>query len=336
MPVRGRRVVFTAKNEVTVEDFEVPPPKPNEVLIETKKTLISSGTELASLEARSSSDFRGEPKFPKYPGYSHTGVVAQVGSAVKEFREGDAVYCQSRHASYGLATIDRNLCKIPEGVSFEEAAFTTLAAVALYGVRRAQIQLGEWVMVLGLGVVGQLSLQLARLCGAVRTIGVDLYSKRLEVAEESGCSCVIDAAKTDLALEIKNIVCQDGVDVVIDATGAPNAILPALQCLRKRGRVVITGSPHGSVTIPNLFEAVCQRDITVIGTLQPNNPHSANMVYRWSQLEERKLLLQLLRDGLLRVKHLISHQIPAENAAEAYAILQRNPDKALGVILDWT
>jgi 2-desacetyl-2-hydroxyethyl bacteriochlorophyllide A dehydrogenase len=331
----GLQVVFTAPGAVTVRSAEVGEPEPGTLLVETRCTLISSGTELSSLSGRSTSIRRGQAKYPLHPGYSNAGVVAAVGEGVTGWREGDALVSETSHAAYvraraGAATT----VPIPPGLSFERAAFTTLGAVALYGTRRAHIELGESVVVLGLGVVGQLAAQFARLNGAWPLIAADKVESRRATALECGADLVLDATD-ELPAEVRARTGGDSADVVLDCTGRAGTVKLASQCLRIGGRLVIVGSPHEEVTVEDLYEWVADREITVLGVHQPKNPDEPNRFYRFSKGRDRRMLLQWLQAGKLQVDPLISHRLPVTQAAEAYALLRDRPEEARSVILTW-
>jgi NADPH:quinone reductase-like Zn-dependent oxidoreductase len=142
--LRGKRVVFRDRGLVEIEDFNVAEPGPKQLLIESVCTLISPGTETAFLMALPNTPGR----FPTYPGYSNAGVVYAKGDEVSAFNVGDRVVSRKPHASHVIAE-EREAEKMPENISFEEASFSTLATIAMQGVRKAGIELGESVLVLG-------------------------------------------------------------------------------------------------------------------------------------------------------------------------------------------
>src|SRR5207247_1875620 len=212
----GLQVVFTAPDAVAVRTAEVGEPEPGTLLVETRCTLISSGTELSMLAGRSTSIRRGLAHYPLHPGYSNAGVVAAVGEGVTGWREGDALVSETPHAAYVRARANlATTVPIPAGLSFERAAFTTLGAVALYGTRRGHIELGESVVVLGLGVVGQLAAQFARMNGAWPLIVADKVESRRGVALEGGAEIALDATD-DLPAEVRARPGRDGADVGLD------------------------------------------------------------------------------------------------------------------------
>ena len=325
----GKRIVFVKKGEVSVEDFKLRQLESDEVLIETVSTLISPGTETAFLMALPNT--RGV--FPQYPGYSNTGVVVATGSKVSEFKIGDRVASQRNHASYVIAP-ESIVLHVPESVSFDEAAFFTLGSIALQGVRKADIELGESVVVVGQGLVGQLALQLAKLSGGMPVIGVDLYDFRLKVSLENGADYVLNPSKVDLEKEVREITGGKGADVVIEATGNPQAIPTALKLAAEYGRVVILGSPRGSCEV-NFYPEVHKKGLWIIGAHASRRPRFESRHGWWTVKDDNRLVLKLIEKGLLKVKNLITLKMSFKEAKDAYRKLMEEKDKVLGIILDW-
>lgn len=216
---QGKRVVFKEEGVVTVEDFDLERPEPDQLLIGTVSTLISPGTETAFLMALPNTP----GVFPQYPGYSNAGIVVSVGSEVSTFGAGDRVASQKNHSSHVIAS-EEDMVKIPENLSFDEASFFALGSIALQGIRKADIELGESAVVLGQGLVGVLALQLAKLSGGLPVIGVDLCDYRLSISSKCGADYAFNSMKVNLEKSIRDVTDGKGANVVIEATGSPEAI----------------------------------------------------------------------------------------------------------------
>jgi len=327
--IQGKSVVFQQKGVVTVEDFELKQPEPNEVLIRTVSTLISTGTETAFLMAMPNTS----GIFPQYPGYSNAGIVDSVGTKVSKLRVGDRVASRGRHASYVLATEDMVL-KIPDGTSFDEASFFALGSIALQGTRKAHIELGDSVVVLGQGLVGLLALQLAKLSGAMPLIGVDLYDYRLSISSKQGADHVLNPLKVDLEKEVGKVTDGKGASVVIEATGNPKVILTAFKLAGDYGRVILLGSPRGETEV-NFYREIHRKGISVIGAHERTRPRYESYHGWWTQRDDASLILKLLSRGLLKVRDLITLKMGFQEAQEAYRKLIEAKETVLGVILDW-
>jgi 2-desacetyl-2-hydroxyethyl bacteriochlorophyllide A dehydrogenase len=349
MPTTARGVVFAGPREVALETFEVPDPGPHQALVRHTRTLVSAGTEVSSLLGRSAAPGR----WPVRPGYSAVGVVAAVGEAVEGLRPGERVITRGRHASHALVDLDPASRRpaspgtrdaperapdyaqpIPQGVSDEAAAFAVLGSVALHGFRKVAFQPGESCAVVGLGVVGQLLVQLARTAGARPVIGVDLVQSRLERARRSGAHAVVDAGREDVEAAVLGLTGGRGADVCFEATRTPDAFPMVMRLAALGGRVVMVGSVHATAEL-RLFDDLQRRELTLIGAWQPRAPVVAHPAYRWSQEANRRLFLELVRDGAAAVEHLLTHRARPEDAPALYAEMAAGPGDWLGVEFVW-
>ena len=202
--MRGQRAVVTAAGQVELQGFEAPQPSAGQVLLRALNTLISPGTERAfflNLE-------NANPAYPFYPGYSFVGEVVARGDAVESLQVGDRVACTAGHASCALMEADA--ChKIPDNLTDEAAAFFNLLAISMQGLRKARIELGESVLVLGAGLIGILAMRLAQLSGGLPVVGVDLNARRLALARQVGADDVI-MGDGELAGNLRTLMEQDG------------------------------------------------------------------------------------------------------------------------------
>jgi len=189
-------LVLTPTGQIEIEEFDIPVPASNQLLVRTSLTQVSAGSEMNGIRARRNASPAEQAAFkPAGLGYTAIGVVEAAGSEIKKVAVGDRVLCSGNHATHWLVTPELeasevvipqqyNVQKLPDDLTDVEIAFCVLGDVALHGVRRAQIQIGESVAVHGLGVVGLMALQLCRLVGAQPLIGVDLVEQRAGLEEE--------------------------------------------------------------------------------------------------------------------------------------------------------
>lgn len=327
LPTTGRQVIVTPENRVDIQEFLIPSPGPNEVLIETICTLISAGTELGTQEQRR--------ERPHTPGYSNAGRVMAVGEGVEDYRVGDRVLSLGGHASHVIAsTQPHRLQPIPAGLSDEEAAFGVLGSVAMHGVRKARIELGEYVLVTGMGVVGQLVLRLAAGTGAEALMAVDLVDERLKKAAEGGATHTLNPRKADLKADIERITGGRWLDVVIEASGYPDVLPVVFDLCRIGGRIMLLGSIwHRKVELDLMDFHL--KELSLVGCHQPKCPIHPTSVFPWTQQYNRGQILKMMADGRLDVKGLITHRLPGTEAGEAYRLLRDERNRALGVILMW-
>lgn len=328
--MKGSRVVFRDKSLVEIEDFEPRQPEPNQLLIRTVSTLISSGTETAFLLALPNTP----GVFPQYPGYSNAGVVISVGSELSRFAIGERVVSRKNHASH-VAALEDEALKIPDRLSFEEASFFALGSIALQGIRKAGIELGESVLILGQGLVGLLALQIAKLSGGFPVMAVDLYDYRLGISSRSGADHTFNPSRIDLEKSVMDVTDGKGVNVVIEATGNPKAISTACRLASAYGRVIILGSPRGESEV-NFYRDIHRKGVSVIGAHDSTRPRHESFYRRWTQSDDASLILNLTSKGLLKVGELATLKIDFRRAGEAYQKLIESKGEILGIILDWS
>jgi len=334
--MKAQGVIWPALGTVDIEEFEVADPGPGQVRIETEWSQVSPGTEHSWLmgidpippmfKAPDGSDF------PQRPGYSIAGRVAAVGPDANGFREGDPVVAIARHATQ--ATLDADeVIRVPERVDLESAAFFHLVFGALDCVRRARIELGEPVAVMGLGVVGLLSLQAARLQGGLPVVALDLVESRLELARRCGADLTVDVRDSD-ALEALADSLEGGPAVVIEATAALAPIRTALQLVRQQGRVVLVTSRFGEISL-NVLGGIHLKGTEVIGAHTLARPRHDSRPGSWTWRDDAATFLNLLRYGRLDVKPLITHRVPGEKAASLYELVKTADPSLIGGLLHW-
>ena len=346
--------------EGVVADVPAPVAQPGRVLVRAASSLVSAGTERAFVElgrksllgkAKERPDLVGKvvekvksegllstlrsvrEKLDESHalGYSAAGLVVEAGEGVTEFRAGDRVACAgtgyAAHAE--LLSVPKNLCvRLPDGVDFETGAFATLGAIALQGVRLAEPTLGESVVVIGLGLVGQLAAQLLKANGC-RVFGVDLDASRVELAKSLGADdgC---AAGGDVKRAVMNWSRGRGADAVLltAATQSDEPVELAGEISRLRGRVVAVGLVGMNVPRAAYF----QRELTLRvsmsygpGRYDPEyeeRGHDYPLPYvRWTEGRNLEAFLDLAAAGSLKTAPLVTHRFDIGDAARAYRLI---------------
>jgi len=322
----GRRVMARPDNRIEFESFAPRPPGPGEVMIATEATLISAGTELAML---------AEEHGPFCPGYSNVGRIVALGEDVEGLDIGDRVLSLGCHASHvTVSAAPASIVRVPESIGSEEATFGVLGSVSAHGVRKARLEMGEHVLVTGMGVVGQLALQFAAQAGCETLIASDLSDRRLALAQELTGAIALNPTVCDMAAEIERITEGRGLDCIIEASGYPDHLPTLFEMARIGGRIVLLGSIwHRTVEVD--FMPFHLKELTLIGAHQPKCPTVATPAFPWTQQHNRAQTLKMIGDGRLNVRPLITHILPYTEAAEAYRLLREERDRALGVVLDF-
>jgi 2-desacetyl-2-hydroxyethyl bacteriochlorophyllide A dehydrogenase len=301
----------------------------NQLLIRTRLSLISPGTERAF--------FLGLPNtsqsYPQSAGYSNIGQVIEVGSQVKGWNVGDRVANTANHVLFAAMDADRCV-PAPPDLADEEAVFFNLAAIALQGIRKARLELGESVVVIGAGLIGLLAMQLARLNGGLPVAVIDLDERRLEFARQVGADMTIRADE-GLSTAVAILFGEEGVSVVVEATGHPQAILTAFALAKQHGRVILLGSTRGETEQVNFYRDVHKKGLTVIGAHNMTRPQHDSAPGWWTMKADQRVALRLLAARRLTVQPLITHRFSWRKATHAYDLLKQWDLNALGMVLDW-
>ncbi len=338
--MQNHSVIFTAPDQIAVQPVESDfmPLGASEVLLQSHYTLISAGTELACLAG-----VEHWFSFPATPGYAAVGEVVAAGAEVTAVAVGDKVYYMGGHRHYHVVdTADpRGLCvKTPHGSDMSQAVFARMACVAFTALRVANIELGDFVAVVGLGVVGNLAAQLAGLQGA-RVIGLDLSERRAHLAQSSGIPQALALDPATVAADVAAITDGRGVAALIEATGNPRALPPALPLVGRYGEVILLGTPRGAFSA-DLTETLSyvhwdsRGNLTFKGAHEWRYPVKPDHFVKHSIQRNAELALELIATGALRIAPLHTHTLQPEQAEAAYNGLKRHKDEYLGVVFDWT
>jgi predicted dehydrogenase len=353
---------------IEVRDLPAPAVSQGRVIIATAASLISSGTEryvtkLAQgsllAKARQRPDHvkrvlqkirqeglrstidqvRARLAEPMPLGYSAAGIVLECARDVQEIKPGDRVAMAAPHA--GIVAVGKNLCaRVPDAVGFDQAAYTPVAAIALQGVRLAKATLGESVLVIGLGLVGQMCVALLKAQGC-RVFGTDVDPRKLELAREFGADAVALGAPEDA---VRSFAGGVGVDAVLiaAATSSNEPIEFAAQVCRPKGRIVLVGVVGLNVPRPPFYEK--ELEFTVSSSMGPgrNDPdyEEKGIDYpighaRWTAQRNMQAALDLMAAGKLPVEKLTTHRFPIERALDAYNIVTNGGEPHLGIILEY-
>jgi len=356
--------------ETEVTDVPAPGLGANSVLIQTRKSLISAGTEKMLIEFGQAS-FIGKAKAqpdkvkqvldkirtdglaptleavfnrlgePMPLGYCNAGVVLEVGSKVTEFKAWDRVISNGPHAE--IVSVPKLLCaKIPDDVGDDEAAFTVLASIGLQGVRLTKPTIGETVVVFGLGLIGLITTQMLIASGC-NVIGIDISDERLNLAEQFGAKTINGAAGSDPIAVVSAMTQSRGADaVLITASAKTDEIVhQAAEMSRKRGRIVLVGVVGLNLRRSDFYEKELSFQVSCsYGPGRYDDQYEQGGVdyplsyVRWTEQRNFEAILGMLSSQRLSLDSLISHHYPIDRAKDAYEAVQSDR-AALGVILDY-
>ena len=311
------------------ESEELGVPAPNEVIIRSTCSLISAGTERASLQ--------GILPGPGRLGYSLVGTIEEVGAQVTGLALGERVMAVHHHCDWARRAVDPWVVQpIPDEVSNRAAAFTVLASVAAHFIERAQLHIGEGVLIAGAGVVGLLTAQLARIAGADPVIVTDLRPETFEMAHRVGITNTVPAGSAEeLRASIETIAPPESISVLIEVCCSTQAIKTLVALAPLGARVVVTGSFADELVLPDAFDALVSREISIIGAHQPKCPRQRHIYYPWSQSDNRAMVLRLLAEGRLIVEPLITHVVAARELPSFYADLKSGAVRPTAALINW-
>lgn len=343
----ARVVRFAAPREAEVVGIDDPVPGPNEVLLETAYSGISAGTELTAYRGSNpylSRIWDEERRLfvtggstQAYPmdgwGYEEVGRVVAVGSAQDEDLIDRWVWGAWGHRSHAVRPADYARPRVlPQGNDVLSGVFAKIGAIALNAVLDADIHVGETVAVFGAGVPGQIVAQLARLNGG-RVIVADLVASRRRLAIELGATAAFDPATDEVAEEVRAMTEDRGADVVIEMSGAYQALQEAARTVGYSSRVVAGGFFQGDGVPLRLGEEFHHNRVAIVGS--QISGVAPQLRHRWDELRMSRTALQLAEDGRLILGALVTHVIPDSDAPSAFEMLDANPQDALQVVLDY-
>lgn len=353
-----------------VADVPCPAVVPGQVLIRTSRTLISAGTERMLVDfgkagllakARQQPDkvkqvvakigtdgllttldaVRNKLDQPVSLGYCNVGHVRDVGRGVAGFAVGDRVASNGKHAD--VVSVPPTLCaRIPDGVDDDAAAFTVIGAIALQGIRLVQPTLGEAIVVTGLGLIGQITVQLLRAHGC-RVLGLDVNEERLALARSYGAETFSVADGADPVAAAMAFSRDRGVDAVIvtAATKSSEPMHQAAQMSRKRGRIVLVGVTGLELSRDDFFKKELTFQVSCSygpGRYDPEYEDKGRDYpigfVRWTEQRNFEAVLDMMADGRLDVSRLISHRYSIDDAAAAYEVVSGS-EPSMGILLEY-
>ena len=315
-----QRILFTEPGVAKLCDYDLEAPAKGEVQVRIYVSSISSGTERANLVGdRNVSPHCGQmdPVFPRSGGYSSAGVIEAVGEGVENLQVGDRVAISwSFHGQ--MLNINQNLVyKLEDSVSFEDAALFHISIFPLAAIRKCRLEIGESAMVMGMGVLGLVSLKLLRQAGAAPIIAVDPMAEKREKALKCGADYALDPFAEDFAKTVKELT-GGGVKVAIEVTGGGKALDGVLDCMAKFGRVALLGCSRSSDFTIDYYRKVHGPGITLVGAHTDARPQCESSTGWWTQRDDVRAVHKLTALGRLHLSELVDEVHSPKKAAEVY------------------
>jgi len=367
--------VLIKKGKAIVEEIPAPIVDARNVLVKVAYSCISAGTEMAGIKSSGQTIIQRALRQPQNikkglnmikqkgmlktknvlknrfesgspTGYSASGIVVETGAQIKDIKIGDRVACAgagyANHAEY--IEVPKNLVvKISNDLSFKEASTVTLGSIAMQGVRRADVKLGENIAIIGMGILGQLASQMVIAAGA-RVIAIDLDGRRLTIAQTNGTKYILNPAKKNIVDETIKITDGYGVDSVIitAATSSKEPLAQAFQMCRKKGRVVLVGVVGMEINREDIYKKELDFYISTSygpGRYDPNYEEKG-MDYpyhyvRWTENRNMQEYLKMLSEGKIKLNNIVEKVYEIEEATKAYQEFGKEENKPLIVLLKY-
>ncbi len=367
--------VLIHKGNAILTEVPAPSIEAGEVLVQVRASCLSVGTEMSGVRSSaiplwkkvlqqpekiistielaktigfnrtwSLIEEKRDASFPT--GYSASGEVIAIGNNIIDILPGDRVACAGNQYAFHseFIRVPRNLCTlIPEDVNYEEASTVTLGAIALQGVRRAKPTLGECFVIIGLGLIGQLTVQLLHANGC-RTIGIDLDKERISCAKKSGMDIGIIAGNINDYTEVARITDGFGADGVIITAASPSddIVSNAFKICRKKGRVVLVGDVGLKLNRSDFYSK--EIDFLISSSYGPgrydNRYEEQGLDYplayvRWTENRNMSEFLKQIAEKRVLIEPLITCKYPIEEAPKAFASLNSSDNKPMMVLLTY-
>ena len=327
----GHRIIFPQKGQVRFEAFDPRPPGDGEVLVRTRYSLMSIGTETTILHAKydPGTHFAARFSFPQLKtGVQAIADVQAVGTGVTEFQVGDPVFMRMAHTSHW--TLAAAQCSpVPPDVNLKSACWCGLAKTAFRAAQAAPFALGGNLLIVGAGPVGQMAVRWAKSAGVATIAVVDLAPLRLRLAAGGGATVCIEGSVGERQDALRAASGGEGFDVVVDTTGNPAVFSQALGVAGMFGKLVLLGDT-GYPSRQSLTSDVMTKGLTIVAT------HDHHDRGGWTQRRIDALFFRLVQNGSFALDGLITHEFPPQAFEDAYSLVSDRRDEAIGVLFDWT
>ena len=367
--------VLIKKGKAITEEVPAPLIAENEVLVQVHYSAISAGTEVSGVKSSGMPLYQKTLKQPQNikkvlemvksqgltktiarvrsklektnsTGYSAAGIVLEIGKNIKDIKQGDRVACAgagiANHAEF-IAVPENLICKVPQDLPLDLASTITLGSIAMQGVRRADPKLGEFIAVIGLGILGQLTAQMLKISGC-KVLGIDIDQRRIDLASSAGLDKGLNPNQDNLVEEVLRFSNGYGVDSVILTASAKSSeiINQAMEMCRKKGKVVIVGAIGLNLKREEFYKKEIDLFIsTSYGPGRYDEKYEQKGVdypyayVRWTEKRNMEEYLHLLSKEKIKAKPLIEKIYPIEEAERAYEELKREGSRPLIILLKY-
>ena len=339
--MKRKSIVFTSPGIAELQENDLPKLTDKSVMVKTEYTVISSGTERANLMGMRNTDGAVKddsniPRFPRTLGYCGVGTVVDVGKAVKKVMSGDRVIIYfGQHTSYNVVPENKVIKITDPDIPMLSAAPTVICQISLGGVRMGKIEIGESVIVMGLGILVIYAVTLCRLNGAYPIIAADPNPERRQRALAMGADFVFDPTDPDFSDKVKEVTKGVGVKVAIEVSGAAIALEQVLECMARMGRVVLLGCTRNNDRYIYFYKIVHYKGVQILGAHTFVRPSTNSYKGYWTYTDDCNVILNLISGKRLSPELLIDEIHSPTAAPEVYERLANDKEFPVCVLFDW-
>ncbi len=332
-----KKLYFTAPGKAELKNELIPDLEIGECLIKNTASLISPGTELALFTGKHVGFTDPEISWARYPiapGYAVMGEIVRCNNG-KVLQEGEKILYYGLHSSYGTINPDTEIwAKVPENLSEESlfGRFAQISSTVPFLIERGTKE-GN-MLVFGAGLIGNFCAQLLKTKRDKKVIIADLSEKRLALASKCGIQYRINTSRENIAESIQSITENEGIDIVVEATGVPELVSQSLHLVNPMGFVYLLGSSRGEVCI-NAYKMIHRKGTSLIGAHESVINRTGSSDLNNPVQDQLNEMLSSLSKGVLKTDGMITNRISPEQAQEYYNHLLNDPDNYLGIIIHW-
>lgn len=336
--MENKAIIFTAPNTAKIVDKgQIPALAGKDVKVKTSFSTISCGTEKANITGDPNVAPNGGSGvvFPRQLGYSSSGIVEAVGEQVTSVKPGDRVAMHwSTHSEYNILNEDQVVKIEDENVSMQEAAVAFITTFSMASIRKTRLEIGESCLVMGLGLLGQIAVKLARVAGAMPIVAVDPVKERREEALRNGADFAFDPFEEGFAANVKRVT-GGGANVCIEVTGVGTALDQALDCMAKFGRVALLGCTRNSDFTIDYYKKVHGPGITLVGAHTMARPNVESHAGWFTHRDDIRAALKLVSGKRIDLMGMIKETHKPDDCQEVYTRLVNDKNFPTLVQFDW-
>lgn len=334
-----KQIVFTKVNTAELLDTTIADELGEyEVLVKTNYSTISCGTEKANISGSTTVSWVSEATtaiFPRYAGYSSSGIVEKVGSKVTKVAPGDSVaMIWSQHKSHNILHENGVVKFDPDKVDMQSAAICHIGTFPLAAIRKTKLEIGESALVMGLGILGLIAVKQLKVAGATPIIAADPVEGRRKLALESGADYAFDPTEEGFAKKVKEVT-TGGVNVCIEVSGVGNGLNGALDCMQRFGRVALLGCTRDSHFEVDYYRKIHGPGITLVGAHTQARASAESSHGNYTAADDIRVQFKLLHMNRLCYTDIIHEVHNPQDCTEVYNRLVTDKNFPVCVQYKW-